>query len=163
MPALPSSAARMPPAAPAPTMTTSVFSVAMAATSALRLRLQAGHRQPCERLPAAHVLRREGRLRAREADEAPAREVLVAAIDRVGEHAFDGVGAQRVEEGLLGRPAEARGLAAFDRADHLVLLRSRELDEALVAVGLAAMLVERGQPASIEILQVRIGAGEREI
>src|SRR5436309_963327 len=34
MPALPSSAARIPPAAPAPTMTTSVFSVAMAPTPA---------------------------------------------------------------------------------------------------------------------------------
>src|SRR5712671_1331709 len=80
MPALPSSAARIPPAAPAPTMTTSVFSVAMA-PSALRLGLQAGHGGARERLPALHVGGREGRLRAREADQAPAREVLVAAVD----------------------------------------------------------------------------------
>src|SRR5947207_402904 len=96
IPALASSAARIPPAAPAPTMTTSVFSVAMAAPSALRPGLQAGHRQPGECLSALHVCRRECRLRAGEADQAPARKVLVAAIDRVGEHALDGVRAQRV-------------------------------------------------------------------
>src|SRR5258708_23756564 len=162
MPALPSSAARIPPAAPAPTMTTSVFSVAMAWTSALRLGLQAGHGEPRECRLALHVGRREGRLRSREADEAPAREVLVAAIDRVGEHALDRVRAQRVEEGLLARPGEARGLARFKRRDHLVLLRGAQLGKRL-AVRLAAIFIERREPAAIEILQIRIGAGEREI
>ena len=58
-------------------------------------------------------------------DQAPAGEVLVAAIDRVGEHAFHGVGAQRVEERLRGRPGEARRLALLERGDHFVLLCAR--------------------------------------
>src|SRR5205085_3847245 len=96
IPALPSSAARIPPAAPIPTIMTSVFSVAM--VSALpRQGLQADDRRARERLLALHIGGREGGLCAREADEAPAREVLVAAIDRVGEHAFHGVRAHGVE------------------------------------------------------------------
>src|SRR5436309_8009513 len=85
-----SSAARMPPAAPTPTMTTSVFSLAMDLLSSLArqraLLLQADDGRTRELLLALHVRRREHRLRAGEADEAPAREVLVAAVDRVGEH-----------------------------------------------------------------------------
>src|SRR5436309_209961 len=76
---------------------------------------------------ARHISWREGRMRAGEADESPAGEVLVAAIDRVGKHAFDRVGAQRVEERLRARPAKARGLALLERADHLVLARGGKL------------------------------------
>src|SRR5206468_346039 len=63
---------------------------------------------------------------------------------------------------LLARPGEPARLALLDGGDHLVLLRGSELREWL-AVGPAAMLLERREPAPIEILQVRIGAGEREI
>src|SRR5262245_7214614 len=107
MPALPSSAARMPPAAPTPTMTTSVFFGCHGSSPPARgLRLQAddGHAREC--LLARHVLRGEHGLRAGETDQPPAGEILVAAIDRVGEHAFHRMGAQRVEERLLGRPGE---------------------------------------------------------
>ena len=88
-----------------PTMTTSVFSVAMAhALLGAGLCLQAGDGGAGERLAvlAMSALGVE-QLRAGKADQPPAREILVAAIDRVGEHAFHGVGAQRVEEGLRGR------------------------------------------------------------
>src|SRR5690242_13927439 len=122
MPALASSAARIPPAAPAPTMTTSVFSVAMAL--APRLGLQAGHRQPGEGFPALHVGLGESRLRTGETNELPAGEVLVAAIDRVGEHAFDRVGAHRIEKRLRGRPGEARDLVLLHGSDHSILFGS---------------------------------------
>src|SRR5437588_2520065 len=164
IPALPSSAARIPPAAPAPTMTTSVFSIAMtrASASALGLRLQAGHGYPRECLSALHVGRGECRLRAREADQTPAGEILVAAIDRVREHALDGVRTQRVEEGARARPGKSAGFAGLERRDHLVLRSGTQLDEGL-AIGRAAVLIERGESPSIEILEVCIGAGERKI
>src|SRR5882757_6526127 len=117
MPALPSSAASTPPAAPMPTMTTSVFSVAIGSGPPLGLGLclQADHGRTREGLLALHIRRREQRLRARKADQPPAGEILVAAIDWVREHAFHRVGAQRVEEGLRGRPGKAGGFACLER------------------------------------------------
>src|SRR5207245_6221842 len=85
------------------------------------LRLQADDGYARERLLARHVLRREHRLRAGETDQPPAGEVLVAAVDRVGKHAFHGVGPQRVEERLLSRPSETRSLALLERRNHLIL------------------------------------------
>src|SRR5690348_12917298 len=118
MPALPSSAARMPPAAPTPTMTTSVFSVAMVSSpSACGLRLQPDDGQARERLAALHVFGGEFQLRAREAYQLPAGELLVAAVDRVGEHAFHRVRAQRVEKGDGRRPGELARLALLERRD----------------------------------------------
>src|SRR5947208_3275367 len=99
MPALPSSAARMPPAAPTPTMTTSVFSVAMAYPPSTGLSLQSDDGQPRERSAALHVRRGKFHLRAGESDQAPSGEVLVAAVNRVGEHPFHCVRAHGVEEG----------------------------------------------------------------
>src|SRR5438552_13803203 len=112
MPALLSSAARMPPAPPTPTMTISVLSVAISCPPRGRfgLRLQAHHRRAGEGLFALELGLGELRLRPGEADEPPAREVLVAAIDGVGEHALHRVGAQRVEEALRARPGKAFGL-----------------------------------------------------
>ena len=84
-----------------PTMTTSVFSVAMAyplPTRALGRCLQADDGRARERLLALQIRRRENRLRAGKADQAPAREVLVAAVERVGEHAFHRVRPKGVEE-----------------------------------------------------------------
>src|SRR5262249_25661626 len=108
MPALPSSAARMPPAAPTPTMTTSAFSVAMSRPPhrSLGLRLQADDGRARECILALHIGGREQGLRAGETDQHPAREVLVAAIDGVGEHPFHGVRAHGVEECLRARPGE---------------------------------------------------------
>src|SRR5262245_42529277 len=89
MPALPSSAARIPPAAPTPTMTTSVFSVAMAhILPSAGLGLQTDDGQPREWSAALHVGRGEFQLPAGESHQAPAGEVLVAAVNGVGEHSF---------------------------------------------------------------------------
>src|SRR5262249_57947541 len=53
-----------------------------------RLRLQADDGGAGERPLALQVLRRERRLRAGKADQAPAGGILVSAVDPVGEHAF---------------------------------------------------------------------------
>src|SRR3954447_26519097 len=133
IPALPSSAARMPPAAPAPTMTTSVFSVAMTLALPHRgLRLQTDHGRSLISLAALHVGGGKLRLRARKAHEAPAGEILIAAIDRVGEHALDGVDAHGVEEGLGLRPGEIRSLAGVERLEHFILLGGAEPRERCV-------------------------------
>src|SRR5262249_1991560 len=154
------SAARMPPAAPTPTITTSVFSVAMvSALHALGPRLQADDRFAGERLFARQIVGRELRLRAGETDQTPTGAVLVAAVARVGEHAFDGVLMHDVEERLRGRPHEERRLALLQRRDGFVLLRRREAAERL-AVSLRAMGVELDEPGAIKILLVRIRAGE---
>src|SRR5580658_5361805 len=157
MPDLASSAARMPPAAPTPTMTTSVFTMAMALAPprVVGARLQPDDGRARERLAALHVRCREYGLGARETDLPPAREVAVAAIDRVGEHALHGVGAHRVEEGLRGRPDEAGGLALLERADDVVLHRGVERRERL-AVRRFAVGVELREAAPIEILLIRI-------
>src|ERR1700722_21033112 len=109
MPDLASSAARMPPAAPTPTMTTSVLVMAMASAPprvvGARLQPDDGHAR--ERFAALHVGRREHRLGAREIHLPPPREVAVAAVDGVGEQPLHGVGAHGVEERLCARPDEA--------------------------------------------------------
>src|SRR5262249_58022287 len=98
MPALPSSAARIPPAAPTPTMTTSVFSVAMAhILPSARFGLQADDGQPRERFAALHVRRGEFHLPAGESHQAPSGEVLVAAVNRVGTQSLHRVRAHGVE------------------------------------------------------------------
>src|SRR5205085_9464229 len=61
IPALPSSAARIPPTAPIPTMTTSVFSVAIL--------LYSRYWGACERLFAFDIVARENRLRAGQANQ----------------------------------------------------------------------------------------------
>src|SRR2546426_4650612 len=60
--------------------------------------LQANDWRTCERLSALHIRPGEDRLGPREAHQAPTRKVLVAAVDRVGEHAFHGVRADGVEK-----------------------------------------------------------------
>src|SRR5262249_61287756 len=99
MPALPRWPARILPAAPTPTMTTSVFSVAMAhILPSAGLGLEADDGQPRERFAALHVRRSEFHLPAGESHEAPSGEVLVAAVNRVGEHPFHRVRAHGVDE-----------------------------------------------------------------
>jgi hypothetical protein len=55
--------------------------------------LEAGEWLACGRLLALRVRNGKRRLGSAKADQLPAGEVLVAAIDRGGEHAFRGVGA----------------------------------------------------------------------
>ena len=101
-------------------------------------------------------------MRAREAHEPPPGEILVAAVHRVGEQAFHGVSAHGVEERLRGWPGEVARLTRFECRDDVVLLRGGELDERL-AVGGAAVGIERREPAPIEVLLIGIGAGERKV
>src|SRR5262245_18736358 len=98
MPAFASSAARIAPAAPTPTMTTSVRSVAITGPPARRTGLHADHRGTREALSALKVGWRENELSAGKADEVPAGEVLVPAVDRIREHPFHGVRSECVEE-----------------------------------------------------------------
>src|SRR5215472_6050813 len=128
----------------------------------LRLCLQADDRCAGEGVLALHIRRREQRLRAREANEDPAGEVLVAAVDRVSEHSFHGMCTHGSEERLRARPSEAGRLAFLERRDHGVLLRRIELHKWRI-VGGAAIIVERRKPAPIEILLIGIGPREREI
>src|SRR5262249_54583548 len=127
----------------------------------VRPRLQADNGLARERIGAVHVLDGELRLRAWEPDQPPACEVLIAAIDRVGEQALHRVRAHRGEEGLRARPGEVRRLALFQGGDAFVLLRGGDAAERL-AVLLGAVRVELRDAAAVEILLIRIGAGERE-
>src|SRR6516225_1674822 len=165
MPALPSSAARIPPAAPTPTMTASVFSVAISSRpppGALVLGLDAGDWRAREGLPALKIARREKSLRAGKAHQAPAREIPVPAVDRVSEHALHGVSAKSVEELLRGRPRESSRLAFVECCNRLVLFGRVELHEGLL-IGFAAVGVELSEPAPVEILKIGVSAREREI
>ena len=101
-------------------------------------------------------------LRARKADQPPAGEVLVAAVNRVGEHALHGVFAHGVEERLRGRPDEFGRLAVFERGDDFVLLRRRQTAERL-AVCRLAVRVELGEAVPVEFLFVLVGARQRKI
>ncbi len=58
--------------------------------------------------------------------------------------------------------SESGSLALFECADDVVLARGAEPDERFV-VGLAAIIVELREPTPVEVLQVLIGASEREI
>src|SRR5262245_29715503 len=97
MPALHHSAARLPPPPPAPTMTTSVVAVAISGPPR-RGGVETDDAGAGEGVLAREICRREGGLCAGETDQAPAGEVLVPAVDRIGKHAFHGVSAQSVEE-----------------------------------------------------------------
>src|SRR5262249_37194465 len=163
MPALPSSAARIPPAAPTPTMTTSLFSVAMAhILPSARFGLQADDGQPRERFAALHVRRGEFHLPAGESHQAPSGAALVAAVNRVAKYSFHRVRAHGVEEGGRRGPGELARLALFERGDDLVLLHGGETREGFFVV-LAAVRIEGGEPAPIKVLQVGVGARQCQI
>jgi len=89
------------------------FPVGQAILSPAGLTLQADHRRARERHLASHIRRREGSLCSGKARQAPAREILVAAINRIGEHALHGMGTDGAEEFLSGRPGEAGGFAVL--------------------------------------------------
>src|SRR5947209_4102585 len=69
---------------------------------------------------------------------------------------------KRVEELLRCGPGEPGGLAFLESRDDGVLLSSAQVHERL-AMSLAAVLIELRQPATVEILQIGVGAGERQI
>src|ERR1700681_199546 len=89
MPASVSSLARMPPVQPNPTMTTST-SLSFVDMTGLSTHVRDADRLVRERLAAILLdviaVQRDD---ARESDDRPARLVAVAAVDRIGIHAFD--------------------------------------------------------------------------
>src|SRR5579885_2389461 len=111
MPALASSAAMMPPAAPTPTITTSVFSVAIAQPSlGLCPRLETHNGLSRERFRAVHVIFGEHRLSAGKFDQPPACEILIPAVHGVGKHAFHRVAPHNFEKFVRLGPIKARYL-----------------------------------------------------
>src|SRR5436305_3913782 len=123
MPASVSSLARMPPLQPNPTMTTStsLSFVVMARPST--------HVRDAERLvrerPAAILLDVIAMHRddAGKADDGPARLVAVAAIDRIGIHAFDHGLIQHCPERAHRQPVIERDFTAGQADQHLLALR----------------------------------------
>src|SRR5688572_8545967 len=120
-PACASGRAATPPAAPRPTMTTSVrrrstgMIVAVGSQSRARRLLLREHGEVVRRLmrrgrPCVEALiaRRHGQADARVADEIPAYEIGVAAVVRVAERALNRVRQQEVEEDPRAREARRR-------------------------------------------------------
>src|SRR3954471_65415 len=70
---------------------------------------------------------------AGKADQLPADLVAVAAVDRIGEEALDGVVEEQVEEETRRHRLE-RNLALVERAQHFLLLRGRQLVERLAVL-----------------------------
>src|SRR3954447_12425912 len=136
MPALASSAAMIPPAAPTPMMTTSVLSVAMVPSlSRPRAALQP-HDRLRESLRTVHVGFREGWLGAWKTGEPPSCEILVAAVHWVAEHSLHDMHAHGVEKCRRRGPCETRGLSRLHRREDLVLLLWLQEYEALLEGGL---------------------------
>src|SRR3954451_13591609 len=124
--------AAVPPAAPSPTMTTSVF-LSLVAMSASVGDLEDGvvggrlvrrlHPRPDPLLDGGH-----GQLDSGELDQVPPDEVGVATVVGVAEHALERVLADGLEERARVRQ-EPRRLVALDIAQHRILLLGRELGE----------------------------------
>ena len=115
-----------------------------------------------ECLFALHIRWREDGLRARETHQAPAGEVLVAAVERVGKHAFHRVRPKNTEKFARSGIREPGCVAVFEGSDHFVLLFGTEANEWLF-VSDAAVGLELGEAAAVEILQLGVSAGESEI
>src|SRR5207302_8563852 len=167
-PASASSLARMEPLKPTPTTTASTgFSfVAMSVLSheqhmlRMTMLVERGlaledvgdrHRQRVVRHAVLFNEMRVHRGDARKADELPADLAAVAAVDRIGEEALDGVLEQHVEEEARRHRLE-RKLALLERAQHLVLLRGGEL-VVRFPVLLGAAGIDLGDRRAIDLLR----------
>src|SRR6266705_2594455 len=125
--------------------------------------LQASDWRTLERLSALHVGPCETRLSAWKSHQPPPGKILVAAIDRVGKHAFHRVRADRIEELLCRGPGELCSLALLEGRDHCVLTRGIQANERVV-IGLAAIRIQLCKTAPIEILTgVRLNLEENQL
>src|SRR3954470_21124412 len=150
-PASASSFARMPPVQPRPTITTStsLSFVAMCRSPSAHVRNAdrfIGERLVLEFFDVLAMYRD----RAREADQPPAGLVAVAAMDRVGKHAFHYGLIDHGPELTCRQPAVEVDAAGRKRDQHLLALGFGKLIEAF-AVGLAAMRVGGGDAGAIEL------------
>src|SRR5690349_18193734 len=151
-PASVSSFARMPPVQPRPTITTSTSLSFVAMCRPPSAHVRNADRFFGERLVLDFLdLLRMHRDRAREADQPPAGLVAIAAMDRVGEHAFDHALIHHGPELAHRKPAVEIDAAGREPLQHLLTLSFGELIEALVAVGLAAVRVGGGDAGAIEL------------
>src|SRR5688572_21881923 len=158
-----SGSAAVPPAAPSPTMTTSVFLswVAMSAPPGDAEDGVVGG-GPVRGLharadPLLHG--RDGQLDAGEPDEVPADEVGVAAVVGIAEHALERVLEHRLEE-RVGARGEPRRRAGLELAQDHVLLVGGKLCERRAEPG-SRVRVERREPARVDAPERPQLAGER--
>src|SRR5688572_17034080 len=133
-PAAARGSAATPPPAPSPTMTTSacLSRLAMSASSRLVLLLEAEQRKVGRRLVSRPhdcverlLLRLEVQLDAGEAEQVPADELLVAAVERVAERPLERVLADGLEERRRARH-EARRQVPLERGEDGVSIRRGE-------------------------------------
>ena len=150
-PASASSLARMPPVQPSPTITTSTSLSFVCHVRPPQLMSAMPTRLGRERLVAVFrdVLAVDGD-GAGKADHLPARLVAVAAIDRVGEHAFHHGLIEHGPEHAHRQAAGEADLAGREPDQHLLALRFVEPVEGL-AIGLAAVGVGRRDAGAIEL------------
>src|SRR6185503_14007244 len=152
-PAAASGSTATPPAPPRPTTTTSARSslVAIALTRArVLVELCVVVSRALERLELrvhALLLRSHREAQARIADELPADEVLIAAVVRVAERAFERVPQHELEERAR-RRREARRAIRFEIADELVLPLRRERRERAAGAG-ARVRIERREARGV--------------
>src|SRR5262249_17527085 len=124
------------------------------------LSLQSDDGQSRERSAALHVRRGELQLPAGESDQAPAGEVLVAAVDRVGEHPFHRVRAHGVEEGGRRGPGELARLALLEAGEALVWWGGGEPGEGFLLI-FGEVGGGGGEPGRVKLLRVGVGARQR--
>src|SRR5690242_5737476 len=150
-PASVSSFARMPPVQPRPTITTSTSLSFVAMCRPPSAHVRNADRIIGERfvLVFLDVLAMH-RDRAREADQPPAGLVAIAAMDRVGEHAFNHGLVDHGPEFAHRKPALEIDAAGRKSLQHLLALGLGELVEAL-AVGLAAVRIGGGDAGAVEL------------
>src|ERR1700733_13189246 len=157
MPASVSSLARMPPVQPRPTMTTST-SLSLVTMACPSTQIGDAERLARERLAAVVrnviAVHRDG---AGKTDDRPAGLVAVAAIDRIGIHAFDHGLVQRGPEGPHRQPAVELDLAGGQPRQHFLALRRLDAVERPV-IGLAAMRV-----GGLDAGAIKLGRCQRQL
>src|ERR1700689_1883867 len=89
--------------------------------------------------------------RARKADEFPSRHVTVAAINRIGEKAFHGVGQNTLKK-LFAATVLELDVAGLKAAEGLILLRGSERREAFAGGRRLAVFVQRRERDAVALL-----------
>src|SRR5215471_14032348 len=149
-PASESSFARMPPVQPRPTITAST-SLSFVTMSPSLCQVRDADRVVRKHLVAVfRDVLAVNRDRAREAEHLPARLVAVAAVDRVGEHAFHHGLVHGAPERPHRQAAVEGDLCAREADQHLLALLGVKMVERL-AIGLAAVRIGRRDAGAIEV------------
>src|SRR5262245_49974233 len=141
----------MPPVQPKPTMTASTSFILFAMSSSVSAHVRDAERVGGVFLVAKllDVLIMHGD-NSGKADDLPARLVPVAAVDRVGEHAFHDGLIHRGEANAGGRPVFERNLAGLETQEEFSALPLGDLIEAL-AVGLGAKRVGSRNAGAVQL------------